>query len=201
MRVDLDGDFVDDARDKCPDIVEDWDRFEDADGCPDVDDDSDGVGDLTDDCPDRPAPLTTHGCPPSCVIVSSSIDCWNSETLFFDRDGALSEDARTRIGQLRGELAQFPEIEGVVITSWRNTREPPDVAAARGKDVIDALARAGIAIPAEMGEPVVDDNPKRLPRAVIRVGRQRFTAEPAKFRTIECTPIGGIYRPARPKTC
>lgn len=42
-RVDRDGDGYDDWVDCCPDLPEDFDGFEDADGCPDCDNDGDGV--------------------------------------------------------------------------------------------------------------------------------------------------------------
>lgn len=40
---DLDGDGYDDEVDKCPEQAEDFDSFEDDDGCPDTDNDGDGV--------------------------------------------------------------------------------------------------------------------------------------------------------------
>ncbi|TPV92674.1 MAG: OmpA family protein [Myxococcales bacterium FL481] len=40
---DKDGDGYDDAADKCPEEPEDFDNFEDGDGCPDRDNDGDGV--------------------------------------------------------------------------------------------------------------------------------------------------------------
>jgi len=40
---DRDGDGYDDKVDKCPDEAEDFDSFEDDDGCPDTDNDKDGV--------------------------------------------------------------------------------------------------------------------------------------------------------------
>ncbi|HQP33974.1 MAG TPA: thrombospondin type 3 repeat-containing protein [Polyangiaceae bacterium] len=48
---DLDGDGVRDEQDECPDLAEDRDGFEDADGCPELDDDDDGVADRDDRCP------------------------------------------------------------------------------------------------------------------------------------------------------
>ncbi len=51
---DRDGDGVLDADDGCPDDPEDKDGFEDADGCPDLDNDTDGVLDTEDGCPDTP---------------------------------------------------------------------------------------------------------------------------------------------------
>jgi outer membrane protein OmpA-like peptidoglycan-associated protein len=51
---DRDGDGLKDDVDKCPDEPEDFDRFEDEDGCPEPDNDRDGIIDEDDDCPDVP---------------------------------------------------------------------------------------------------------------------------------------------------
>ncbi len=48
--TDADGDGVSDGDDRCEDVPEDLDGFEDADGCPDTDDDADGVLDTADTC-------------------------------------------------------------------------------------------------------------------------------------------------------
>ena len=48
---DEDGDGVADDVDECPELAEDKDGFEDADGCPDFDNDDDGVPDEEDKCP------------------------------------------------------------------------------------------------------------------------------------------------------
>jgi OOP family OmpA-OmpF porin len=51
---DRDGDGIKDNVDKCPDDPEDMDGFQDADGCPDLDNDNDGIPDKTDKCPNEP---------------------------------------------------------------------------------------------------------------------------------------------------
>jgi len=48
---DRDGDGIPDAKDACPDRPEDFDGFEDEDGCPDIDNDLDRVLDIADKCP------------------------------------------------------------------------------------------------------------------------------------------------------
>ncbi len=53
VRMDSDRDGVDDSQDKCPDVAEDADGFEDGDGCPDYDNDFDGMYDQHDECPDE----------------------------------------------------------------------------------------------------------------------------------------------------
>ncbi|MGN6110736.1 MAG: OmpA family protein [Kofleriaceae bacterium] len=51
---DRDGDGIVDELDRCPDDPEDFDQFEDEDGCPDLDNDGDRILDVDDLCPDAP---------------------------------------------------------------------------------------------------------------------------------------------------
>ncbi|MBJ80144.1 MAG: hypothetical protein CMH60_02385 [Myxococcales bacterium] len=48
---DVDGDGIRNMDDPCPEAPEDFDDFEDEDGCPDPDNDQDGVEDDMDECP------------------------------------------------------------------------------------------------------------------------------------------------------
>jgi outer membrane protein OmpA-like peptidoglycan-associated protein len=49
--LDADGDGILDDVDQCPNEPEDFDGFQDEDGCPDLDNDGDGVLDVNDGCP------------------------------------------------------------------------------------------------------------------------------------------------------
>lgn len=64
---DADGDGIDDELDQCIDLPEDYDGFQDDDGCPDADNDDDGVPDVSDRCPlakeDRDGFQDDDGCP------------------------------------------------------------------------------------------------------------------------------------------
>lgn len=51
---DRDGDGIKDDVDMCPDDPEDFDGFEDEDGCPEPDNDRDGILDVDDQCPNDP---------------------------------------------------------------------------------------------------------------------------------------------------
>jgi outer membrane protein OmpA-like peptidoglycan-associated protein len=66
---DRDGDGIKDDVDKCPDDPEDFDDFEDTDGCPDPDNDRDGILDVDDKCPNEPETKNgfqdEDGCPDS----------------------------------------------------------------------------------------------------------------------------------------
>jgi outer membrane protein OmpA-like peptidoglycan-associated protein len=60
---DSDGDGIPDDIDRCPLDPEDFDGFQDEDGCPDPDNDGDGIVDKMDACPNTPGPITNRGCP------------------------------------------------------------------------------------------------------------------------------------------
>ena len=52
--VDPDGDGIAGDADRCPNVAEDRDAFEDEDGCPENDNDKDGIADPQDKCPLKP---------------------------------------------------------------------------------------------------------------------------------------------------
>ncbi len=64
---DRDGDGILDSDDECPDDPEDFDGFQDGDGCPDPDNDKDGILDVRDQCPLEPEDFDgfqdEDGCP------------------------------------------------------------------------------------------------------------------------------------------
>ncbi|MFC1584198.1 thrombospondin type 3 repeat-containing protein [Fibrobacterota bacterium] len=64
---DSDKDGIPNKYDECRKIKEDFDNFEDTDGCPDLDNDKDGVPDTRDKCPDKAEDLDgfedVNGCP------------------------------------------------------------------------------------------------------------------------------------------
>ena len=66
---DTDGDGFRDDVDRCPTEPEDFDNFEDEEGCPEPDNDRDGILDTDDQCPlvpeDRNGQQDTDGCPDS----------------------------------------------------------------------------------------------------------------------------------------
>jgi len=67
VRKDTDGDKIYDDVDKCPTEPEDFDGFQDEDGCPDLDNDGDGIPDKVDRCPNEPEDKDSFqdedGCP------------------------------------------------------------------------------------------------------------------------------------------
>ncbi|MGO8993354.1 MAG: OmpA family protein [Polyangiaceae bacterium] len=97
---DRDGDGIKDDVDKCPDEPEDFDGFQDEDGCPDPDNDNDGILDVDDRCPnepeDRDGDQDWDGCPEVSDgdrdgdgILDSKDKCPDQPE---DRDGFQDED-------------------------------------------------------------------------------------------------------------
>ena len=64
---DYDGDGITGDNDLCPDEAEDFDGYQDEDGCPDIDNDGDGIPDVKDKCPNEAEDFDGYqdedGCP------------------------------------------------------------------------------------------------------------------------------------------
>ena len=165
--ADADGDGIADADDKCPDRPEDFDGFEDADGCPDIDNDGDRVLDIADKCPMLPETYNgfedQDGCPD---ILPPEVDALRGtvEGLIYSEGETLVRDsAQASIGKIRDLMVKHPSIRVVLIghtdseeakqfaTAAEPGQPPPDVAAlsadlsrARAEAVKLALITTGI---------------------------------------------------------
>ena len=95
---DRDGDGILDDDDECPDAPEDFDDFEDEDGCPEIDNDKDGIIDRDDECPNEPEDFDRwqdgDGCPDpdndEDKILDADDECPNDPEVyndFEDEDG------------------------------------------------------------------------------------------------------------------
>lgn len=86
---DRDRDGVPDDIDKCPDQGEDFDGYQDTDGCPDMDNDGDGIPDMRDQCPGQAEDLDgfedSDGCP----------DLDNDKDGILDKDDKCPNSAET----------------------------------------------------------------------------------------------------------
>jgi OOP family OmpA-OmpF porin len=94
-KTDRDGDGIPDDTDACPDQPEDFDLFQDEDGCPDPDNDNDGVLDPLDKCPNTPGPKDNDGCPygdrDGDGVPDNVDECPDAPE---DKDGDRDEDGR-----------------------------------------------------------------------------------------------------------
>ena len=99
--TDLDG--IEDKLDRCVKEAEDFDHFQDEDGCPDLDNDEDGVPDVNDKCPlkaeDKDGYQDDDGCPDpdndSDGIIDVQDQCPNKaedKDQFQDEDGCPDAD-------------------------------------------------------------------------------------------------------------
>jgi OmpA-OmpF porin, OOP family len=98
---DRDGDGIMDDVDKCPDDPEDFDDFEDKNGCPDPDNDKDGIPDVDDKCPNVPENFNgfqdKDGCP---------------DNIDGDRDGDGIPDSKDKCPDLPEDKDHFEDKDG-----------------------------------------------------------------------------------------
>ena len=107
--VDADGDGVLGEADRCPSQAEDFDAFEDEDGCPEHDNDKDGVADQNDACPDRAEDLDgiadSDGCPETDADADAVPDESDKCPLApEDFDGFEDEDGCPEAGSVDGRI-------------------------------------------------------------------------------------------------
>jgi outer membrane protein OmpA-like peptidoglycan-associated protein len=99
---DRDGDGYKDDQDSCPDEPEDFDGFQDGDGCPEPDNDNDGILDVDDRCPnvpeDRDGDQDEDGCPEG--------------KLDGDRDGDGIPDSRDKCPDVPEDRDGFQDEDG-----------------------------------------------------------------------------------------
>ncbi len=119
-----DGDEILEPEDACPRETEDFDGFEDADGCPDPDNDGDGFADGEDLCPNAPEQVNgfedSDGCPDADVVLCR--ECRATKTLL----GVVAFDAGS-VQLLRGQDATLEEIAGRIQRARQARGEPSRV--------------------------------------------------------------------------
>jgi outer membrane protein OmpA-like peptidoglycan-associated protein len=94
---DRDQDGIKDSIDRCPEVPEDKDGFEDQDGCPDLDNDRDKILDRDDRCPldpeDKDGFEDRDGCPEKDNDLDGILDASDKcPTIPEDKDGFEDED-------------------------------------------------------------------------------------------------------------
>ncbi len=88
--LDTDGDTIADPDDQCPDVAEDANGVDDADGCPETDGDGDGLLGSNDACPTDPEDADGHMDTDGCPDVDNDGDGVNDDT---DKCGGEPETA------------------------------------------------------------------------------------------------------------
>ena len=127
--LDRDGDGIPDDVDKCPNEPEDFDGFEDEDGCPDPDNDKDGIPDVADKCPNEPETVNgvddEDGCPDEAPIVVKEDRILLTERVLFDTNLARVRSAgRPILAAVLNLWKQHPEWDHLVIEGHADRRGP-----------------------------------------------------------------------------
>lgn len=150
---DRDKDSIVDAKDQCPDVPEDKDGFEDADGCPDLDNDKDGFADAQDHCPDEPETVNGYaeddGCPDE-----EQVRVVGDRIVLDDRVHFLTGSAKIRPVSYRLLLNivqlmnKHPEYVHVAVHGHADERGTPQdnlqLSQDRAESVIKFLAKNGV---------------------------------------------------------
>jgi OOP family OmpA-OmpF porin len=204
--VDTDGDGIPDSRDKCPTRPEDFDGFEDADGCPDIDNDGDHVLDIADKCPMQPETYNgfedDDGCPDTVPADVSGVVGSIEGLLYADGETAVRDSAEPAIKKIAKVMADHPGVK-IVLVGHTDDREakafatppaegqpPPDIDAlatqlahGRAEAVKQALVAAGVPegriVVDGVGaeDPVADNNTPKGRLANRRVELKLFVAQ------------------------
>jgi outer membrane protein OmpA-like peptidoglycan-associated protein len=124
---DRDGDGIPDQLDKCPDLPEDFDGIQDADGCPEDDADKDGIPDAQDACPREPGEPDPdprkNGCPKFVRRISGSTEIQILRTIEFDTGRASITPRSFRILDEVVRLLQVnPDIKTLAVEGHTDNR-------------------------------------------------------------------------------
>jgi outer membrane protein OmpA-like peptidoglycan-associated protein len=128
---DRDGDGIPDDQDACPDRPEDFDGFEDSDGCPDIDNDLDRVLDIADKCPNVPETYNGYededGCPDT---VPPDVDALRGTVeglLYAEGETVVRDSALPSVRKIARTLTAHPNIR-VVLIGHTDDREAKQLA-------------------------------------------------------------------------
>lgn len=116
--TDSDGDRVPDYRDDCRDIPEDYDGFEDENGCPELDNDEDGIVDNLDECPTQAEEQggDGDGCPDKArVVIRRGQVVVFGKILFKTGSEEPLEKSYPLLDQIAAVLREHPEIGRMTI--------------------------------------------------------------------------------------
>jgi len=117
--ADRDGDGIPDAQDACPDRPEDFDGFEDGDGCPDIDNDLDRVLDIADKCPDVPETYNgfedEDGCPDTLPPEVDALRGTVEGLIYADGETVVHDSALPGVRKIAKLMTTYRSIRVVLI--------------------------------------------------------------------------------------
>lgn len=134
--ADPDGDGITSLSDRCPTVREDFDGFEDDDGCPELDNDRDGLRDRDDLCPNAPEVINGYldgdGCPDRRLAHGGETFLrFDARRIvphlrFAPQSAELSEETRVDLDELAELLRLNPWIERLGLTVYVVREDRPD---------------------------------------------------------------------------
>jgi len=149
---DSDGDTIHDGMDLCVNQPEDFDGFEDEDGCPDPDNDADGIPDADDKCPNQAETVNDFqdqdGCPDYKKIEVTKEQIFLKEQVHFETGKAtIMIDSYAILDEVFQALTDNPgiriRIEGH--TDSQGAEEyNQELSESRANSVMEYLVRKGI---------------------------------------------------------
>jgi outer membrane protein OmpA-like peptidoglycan-associated protein len=160
---DRDSDGIPDDQDACPDRPEDYDGFEDSDGCPDIDNDMDRVLDIADKCPNVPETYNGYededGCPDTVPPDVDALRGTIEGLIYAEGETVVRDSALPGVRRIARALAAHPSVRVVLIghTDDREAKQlgdpgqpadldtlAADLSRARAEAVKNALVADGI---------------------------------------------------------
>jgi outer membrane protein OmpA-like peptidoglycan-associated protein len=151
--LDSDGDGILDMYDDCPFEPEDFDGFEDEDGCPDPDNDGDGILDIHDRCPNDPEDFDgfedEDGCPEEGPVTLRAEIIEITQQIQFDYDSARIRAESGRILDAVADILRSnPDIRRVRIEGHTSTEGSAEhnleLSRNRANAVLEALVTRGV---------------------------------------------------------
>lgn len=111
--LDSDSDGIPDVKDLCPNETEDFDGFEDENGCPDYDNDVDGIPDSADLCPNEGEDLDgiddNDGCPDGNVGVNQNNFLLNADDIFSPNSSKIKIEGSKYLDEVMKILQKSPD--------------------------------------------------------------------------------------------
>jgi OOP family OmpA-OmpF porin len=116
-KVDLDPDHdgILGDKDKCPNEPEDFDGFQDDDGCPDPDNDGDGIADKLDACPNEPETFNGYrdedGCPDEVPAAIKKFTGVIQGINFKTGSAEVTKDSHAVLDKAVDVLTDYPDVK------------------------------------------------------------------------------------------
>jgi len=149
------GDGYKDDVDRCPYDAEDFDDFQDEDGCPDLDNDQDTIPDKVDSCPNDKEVFNQFqdedGCPdeaqPQRVVVEKTRIKINDTILFDYNKATIRQESYGLMDEIARVILENPQIHKIRVEghtdSDGNDAYNLKLSQARAESVVNYLVAAG----------------------------------------------------------